>query len=145
MFLIKYWIRRVDLNLSKNTGRIPSHTMKGWNVFGHNTSCTNCYASTYSDARKHYNIPAKPAVLANGNWLTKFWTVCPVPEKGIEGMSGRVESTIWSDEGASPYCDETGVQESTVEVDIDTSPESTTPASINFTHSWVIEVYMYIP
>jgi hypothetical protein len=117
-------IRGIDLNPPNDAGWIASNTMERRHVFRHHTPCAHCHASTYCDTGKHNNIATKPAVLANGYGLTQLWTIDPIPEERVEWMCGRVETTVWPDEGAGSYCDKTGVKECTIEVNVYTRSNS---------------------
>jgi len=111
-------IGNVDLNLLDDAGWIASNTMERRHVFRHNTPCAYCHTSTYCDARKHNHIATKPAVLPDGYGLTQLWAIDPVPEERVKRMCGRVETTVWPNESAGSYGDQTRVKEGTIEVNV---------------------------
>lgn len=55
-------------------------------------------------------------ILADCNRRSKFGTIGAVPKKRVQRMRGSVERTTWPDQSTSPYCDQAGIKEYTIEV-----------------------------
>jgi hypothetical protein len=90
------------------------------NILSNNTPGTNRHTPTNSDSRKHYDIAAKPTVLTNSDRLPEFRALDTIAEERIEGMGTAVERAVRSDESASSDCDQAGINEDSVVVDVDT-------------------------
>lgn len=93
-------------------------------IFGHDTSGTHDDSLANSHSRKDNTISSKPAVLANGDWLTAFGAFGSIANGGIYRMGARVEGTIWTDKSASPNGYQACIDPSTAAIDINIVTES---------------------
>lgn len=115
-YQIRIWL--FGLDLLDDTSRISSHDMESRDIFSYHTSSTNSHTSADCDIWAHGNITTKPAILTNGDCTSQLRPFDTISKERIERVCSGKEGTARADESARSYRDQTGIEESAVEVDI---------------------------
>ena len=86
---------------------------------GNNTARSDRAASADCNARKDYDIPAQPTILANGDGFARFRPAQPVPNGWIKRMRPAEITAVWPSDGACPYGNGTCINPGAIVVDED--------------------------
>ncbi|KUJ19098.1 uncharacterized protein LY89DRAFT_683040 [Mollisia scopiformis] len=123
-FLCQFWIWGLALDFPDDPSRIPRYDMEFWNILRDHTSGTHSTTSTYRNARANGHITTEPAILPNSDRFPQLRTLNTIPEERIQRMSGGEERAIGTKESPCSYRYQTSVQESAIEVDINSFAKS---------------------
>lgn len=107
------------LYLPDHPRRVSRHDDEVWNVFRYHAAGADCDPLPDGHARKHNDVAAKPAVLANLDGLSALGAPGPVSLEGIQRMVSAIERAVWANEGTRPNLDEACVYPSAASVDVD--------------------------